>query len=51
MITRGKYTLLTNAEFCTTLFAASMTDEEKNVQGSIPTKTISGYGAATPDGS
>src|SRR6476660_8635203 len=49
-INLGKYTLLSKFALAIKLFDASLRPDEKNVQGSIPANTISGYGAAPSEG-
>jgi hypothetical protein len=49
-MSRGKYTLLIKFALPIKLFDASLNPVEKNVQGSIPANTISGYGTAPSDG-
>jgi len=44
-INRGKYTLLIRLAFVRRLFDASPTAAAKKLQGSMPAKTISAYGA------
>src|SRR5204863_7584275 len=50
IINRGKYTLLIRFEFAMRLLDASVMPLANNAQGSIPAKTISGYGASPADG-
>src|SRR6516162_10823804 len=50
-ISLGKYTLLIRFALLTRLLEASLNPVEKKDHGSMPAKTISGYGAVPSDGS
>src|SRR6516165_8106028 len=50
-ISLGKYTLLIRFALLIRLLEASLNPVEKNVHGSMPAKTIRGYGAVPSDGS
>src|SRR6266446_8354604 len=50
-ISLGKYTLLIRLALLTKLLEASLNPVAKKVHGSMPAKTISGYGAVPSDGS